>query len=420
MPPGFQFPNQTDVWTPQPETRAASRTSHSFLGVARLKSGVSLEAAQVELNTVAARLEQQYPDSNKGRGVAIVPLQDVVVGDVRFTLYLLWGVVGVVLLIAYANTATLLLGNALARTGEIAVRAALGASRRRLIRQVVTESVLLSLVAGTVGMLLAHWGVRVLVTLTPADVVRLTDTGLDGRVLAFTLVASIVTSVVFGLVPAFHASRVDLAGAVKQGGAPAAMGRRVIRARGILVVCEIALAVVLVTGAGLLVRSLLALHRVDLGFQPENVLVMRATGVRTPAENNAFFGALLPRIAALPGVMAVGATSIPPGDLAYSGDGSYFIDRVPESRDRNLDPRALFTIVAPGAFAALGIPLKDGRDFSESHAAEPTGRDRQRGARPQGAPGQNPSAGHFLFLDRKRMMIIGVVGKSASATRRSS
>ncbi len=191
------------------------------------------------------------------------------------------------------------------------------------------------------------------------------------------------------------------------------MGRRVIRARGVLVVCEIALAVVLLTGAGLLVRSLIALHRVDLGFQPENVLVMRATGVRTPAENNAFFGALLPRIAALPGVVAVGATSIPPGDLSYSGDGSYFIDRVPESRDRNLDPRALFTIVAPGAFAALGIPLKEGRDFSESDTADsPLVAIVNEALVRKALPGQNP-IGRTIFCswDRKGgMTIVGVVG----------
>ena len=191
------------------------------------------------------------------------------------------------------------------------------------------------------------------------------------------------------------------------------MGRRVIRARGVLVVCEIALAVVLLTGAGLLVRSLIALQRVDLGFQPENVLVMRATGVRTPAENNAFFGALLPRIGALPGVVAVGATSIPPGDLSYSGDGSYFIDRVPESRDRNLDPRALFTIVAPGAFAALGIPLKEGRDFSESDTADsPLVAIVNEALVRKALPGQNP-IGRTIFCswDRKGgMTIVGVVG----------
>ena len=413
MPPGFQFPNRTDVWTPQPLTPTASRTSHNLLGVARLKPGVSIEAAQSELNTVAARLEQLYPDSNKGRGVNLVRLQEVSVGDVRFTLYLLWGVVGVVLLIACANTATLLLGNAIARTSEIAVRAALGASRARLMRQLVTEGLLLSLVAGTVGIALAYWGVQVLVRLTPADVVRLTDASLDARVLAFTLAASIVTSLLFALVPALHASRVDLSGPIKLGGGRAAMGRRVARARGALVVCEIALAVVLVTGAGLLLRSLVALHRVDLGFQPENVLVMRATGVRSTAENNMFFAGLLPRIEALPGVVAVGATSIPPGELSYSGDGSYFIDRVPEPRDRNLDPRALFTIVAPGAFTALGIPLKHGRDFNAGDTAEsPLVAIVNEALVRQAIPGQNP-IGRTIFCswDRKGgMTIVGVVG----------
>jgi predicted permease len=413
MPPDFQFPNRTDVWTPQLLTPTTNRTSHNSLGVARLKPGLSIDAAQLELNTIAARLEQLYPDSNKGRGVSLVRLQDVTVGNVRFTLYLLWGVVGVVLLIACANTATLLLGNAVSRTGEITVRAALGASRARLMRQLVTEGLLLSLIAGTVGIALAYWGVQVLVTLMRDDVIRLTDTGLDARVLVFTLAASVVTSLLFGLVPAFHASRVDLVGAMKLGGGRAAMGRRVARARGALVVGEIALAVVLVTGAGLLLRSLLELQKVNLGFQPENVLVMRATGVRSPTDNNRFFATLLPRIEALPGVVAVGATSIPPGELSYSGDGSYFIDHVPEPRDRNRDPRALFTIVAPGAFAALGIPVKHGRDFNGGDTAEsPLVAIVNDALVRQALPGQNP-IGRTIFCswDRKGgMTIVGVVG----------
>ena len=365
MPPGFQFPNGTDVWTPQPDTAAASRTSHSFFAVARLKTGVSVAQAQAELDTIAGRLEQEYPDSNQGRGVAARSLQDSLVGDVRLTLYLLWGVVGLVLLIACANTATLLLGKATMRTREIAVRTALGAGRRRIIRQLVTESLLLAFVAGVGGVSLAYWGTRAFVALTPADVVRLTDTGIDTGVLVFTVVVSIATSLLFGLVPALHASKVDLVDAVRLAGSRTALGGRLARTRRLLVVVEVALAVVLVTGAGLLAKSLVALGRVDLGFSPGNALVMKATGVRTFQENNAFFDALLPRIAALPGVAAVGATSIPPGDLSNSGSGAYFIDRVPEQRDREREPSALYTIVTPGAFAAMGIPITRGRDFDQ-------------------------------------------------------
>lgn len=365
MPPGFQFPNITDIWSPQTGRGAGSRTNHSFLAVGRLKPGVSLEQAQAELSAIAAGLEQQYPDSNKGRGVALLGLQDELVGDVRLTLYLLWGVVGLVLLIACANTATLLLGKATARTREVAVRAALGASRRRIVRQLIAESLLLALVAGACGMLLAYWGAKVLVALTPADVVRLAETNIDEGVLAFTLAVSLATSVLFGLVPALHASKVDLIDALKHEGARSVTSGRAIRTRGVLVVSEIALAVVLLTGAGLLLKSLMALHNVELGYQPENALVMKATGVRPMQETNAFFREVMSRIAALPGVVAVGATMVPPGDLSNSGNGSYFIDRMPETRDRTKDPFAYFNVVSPGTFAASGIPLKSGRDFND-------------------------------------------------------
>ena len=171
MPAGFQFPGRTDVWLPQ-TTSQTSRTGHNFFAVGRLKPGVSLERGQADLSAVAAALEQQYPDSNQGRGVTAVPLHDELVGDVRLTLYLLWGVVALVLLIACVNTATLLLGKATARTRELALRATLGASRTRIMRQLITESLLMAMVAGIAGLVMAYWGSRVLAALSPFEVVR--------------------------------------------------------------------------------------------------------------------------------------------------------------------------------------------------------------------------------------------------------
>ncbi len=369
MPPGFQFPGETDIWAPQ-TTSSTSRTGHNLFAVARLKPSVTLEQARAELNTIAARLAEQYPESNKGRGVTAIPLQDELVGDVRLTLYLVWGVVGVVLLIACANTATLLLGKATGRTREMAVRTALGAGRGRIARQLIAESLLLALVAGVCGILLASWGVRALVALSPSDVVRLTEIRIDWGVLAFTLGISLATSVFFGLVPALHASKVDLMDAVKQGGARSVVGGRAVRTRGLLVVAEVALAVVLLTGAGLLVKSLLALHQTELGFRPENVLVVKATGVRSRAENDVFFAQLIARLATLPGVAAVGATSIPPGDFSNAGTGAHFIDRIPAQRDRGREPLTVLTIVAPGSFEVFGIPVKEGRDFNDGDSAD--------------------------------------------------
>lgn len=411
MPAGFRFPRQTDIWGPQ-RTRSTSRTGHNFFAVARLKPGVSLERGQADLNTIAARLEQEYPASNKGRGVLAAPLQEELVRDVRLTLYLLWGVVGVVLLIACANTATLLLGKAMARTREIAVRIALGASRSRIIRQLVTESLLLALIAGAAGIVLAYWGVNLLAALTPSEAVRLTEIRIDGVVLSFTMAVSIAATVLFGLVPALHASKVDLTNAIKQAGR-SMHGRRMVRTRGMLVVSEIALSVVLVTGAGLLIKSLIALHNVELGFKPGNVLVMKATGIHSRKENDAFFRSAMSRIASLPGVVAVGATSIPPGDLSNAGSGSYFIDWLPEQRERTVNPEALFTIVAPGIFEALGIPLKSGRDFNERDTGDSPLVAIVNEALVRKSFGNEDPIGRTIFctFDRKDpMTIVGVVG----------
>ena len=412
MPPGFEFPGRTELWVPF-VTSSTSRTSHNLLAVGRVRPGVALESAQAELTTIAAGLERQYPESNKGRGVIAIPLQDVLVGDVRRTLYLLWGVVGVVLVIACANTATLLLGKATMRAREMAVRTALGASRSRIVRQLITESLLLAIVAGAGGVIAAAWGAKVLAALTPADIVRSTTIGIDRGVLAFTLAVSVLTSVLFGLIPALHASRVELSDAVKQGGGRALVGAEGTRTRGLLVVCQIALAVVLLTGAGLLAKSLVALRNTDLGFRPENVLVARATGVRAQAENNAFFGELLSRVAVLPGVVAAGATSAPPGDLSTMGDGAFFIDRIPAQRDRERDPRAMFIVATPNAFAALGMPVTRGRDFSPSDTAEaPLVAIVNEALVRRGFGSQEPIGRtiHCSFDRPEAMTIVGVVG----------
>ena len=411
LPQGFRFPGDTDVWIADTAT-ATSRTRHNRFAVGRLRPNVSLEQAQAELTTIATRLGQAYPDSNKGRGVAAGWLQDRLVGSVRVTLYLLWGVVGIVLLIACANTATLLLGRAAARRREIAVRTAVGASRLRIVQQLIAESLVLALVAGALGMMLAFWGAEALVALAPFDVVRSAGIGIDGGVLAFTLVVSLATSVLFGLVPALHASKVDLTEAVKQG--RSVTGGRTIRTRGLLVVSEIALAVVLMTAAGLLTKSLIALYNVDLGFRADNVLVMKATGVRSIRENNAYFTDVIARIGLLPEVVAVGATSIPPGELSNSGSGAYFIDRRPETRDRATEAQALYTVVTSGAFAALGIPLKSGRDFDDGDIVDrPLVAIVNESLVRRSFAGENPIGRTILCsFDRPNdgMTIVGVVG----------
>jgi predicted permease len=414
LPPGFRFPDNTDLWVPRnigPEDMKY-RGGQNWLAVGRLKPGVRLESARAEMTIIARRLEQQYPEANKDRTVGIKRLREKMVGNIRLTLYLLLGAVSVVLLIACANTATLLLGKATARTREVAVRAALGASRRRIVRQLITESFLLAVLAGAAGLLLAYWGSAALVALAPAGLPRLTEVVIDRWVLAFTIGISVLTSFLFGLVPAMYASKIDLNEALKQSAAKSVIGGGIIRMRGLLVVGEIAMAVMLLSGSALLIKSFIALHKVALGFRPENVLVMRATVPAAQTQDiSRFFQDLLPKIASTPGVLSAGATMAPPGHIESSG--GYFVDHLPPQPDWSSAPNAVLSVVAPGTLAALGIPLRSGRDFSEDDTAErPLVALVNEALVRRSFPGRNP-IGRTIFCPYDKlqgMTIIGVAG----------
>jgi predicted permease len=417
LPPGFGFPDKTDLWYPVNtiflEPTAHFRGGRNYFAVGRLKSGVSLEQAQTEMTLIAQRLEQEYPESNKGLTVAVSRLRDEMVGGVRLTLYLLLGAVGVVLLVACANTATLLLGKATARSREVAIRAALGASRQRLVRQLVTESLLLALFAGVLGLLFAYGGSKALVALAPADLPRLSEISVDRWVLAFTLGTAIITSLLFGLAPALYAARVDLSEALKQGGRRMVSCIGMVRTRGVLVVAETALAVVLLSAAGLLLKSFKALQSVDLGFRPEKVLTMKATVPAPIPAARQFFEDMLPQIRALPGVLAVGATMALPGQIGSMATGPYFFGHLPPQRDWPAAPSAVISVVAPGTFAALGIPLRSGRDFNDSDGSDkPLVAVVNEALVRKSLPGENPIGRTVfcLFDSAQPMTIVGVAG----------
>jgi putative ABC transport system permease protein len=415
LPPAFHFPDKTDIWFPAsvfPETN--ERSAHNYRVVGRLKPDATLEQAQAQMTSIGTRLAQQYPTSNKDKNVAVTRMRDDLVSNVQLTLYLLLGAVTLVLLIACANVANLLLAKSTTRTREIAIRAAVGASRARIIRQLITESLLLAMLSALAGLLLAVWGSAALVALAPKNVPRLAETSVDGWVLAFTLGISVISSLLFGLAPALHASRVDLNDALKQGGGRAVVGGGG-RIRAALVVAEIALSVVLLAGAGLLIKSFNALHNVALGYHPEHVLVMEtsvpASDLKSARRATSFYKDLLHDVAALPGVTASGATRSTPGHVP--SDGSYWLDHLPPREQMGNAPGAVLSVVTPGAFAALGIPLRTGRDFSaaDTYEAPFTAIVNEALAR-ESFPGQDP-IGHSIFcgLDSLNpMRIVGVVG----------
>ena len=328
MPPGFEFPIQNDpveLWTTiagdasGKEPVTDQRGAHFLRVVGRLKPGVSEEQAQAELTAIAARLEQQYPDENTRKGLRMESALAALVGDIRPALLILLGAVACVLLIACANVANLLLARATSRHKEMAIRAAMGASRIRVIRQLLTESLLLSLLGGAIGLLLAVWWSDLLIALGKDDIPRAVEVGIDWRVLTFTLGVSLLTGLIFGLAPAFHSSKTELVDSLKEGGRGTSEGARRNRVRNVLVVSELAIAVMLLVGAGLLIQSLWRLQNVNSGLQPENVLTFNVTLPETKYKydrQTQFFIDLKSRLESTPGVQS--ASVIFP--LPLSGD----------------------------------------------------------------------------------------------------
>ena len=368
MPAGFQYPRDVELWVPlafgTPQTSV--RRFHFLRPVGRLKAGVSLEQAQADFTSIARQLAEQYPDSNREYGAGLVSMSERIIGSMRQPLLILSGAVAFVLLIACANIASLLLARASARQKEIAVRAALGASRARIARQMLTESLLLSVFGGTLGLLVASWGIKALVALSSDNIPRVKEVGIDGRVLGFTLGVSIVTGIIFGLIPAIQASRTDLNETLKEGGrsAATAMGQWIRRA---LVVFEVAIALTVLIGAGLMIKSFMKLSEVDPGFKPANVLTMQvALAVQKypePSQRTAFFKQLVHRVEGLPGVEAVGTIS----QLPMSGqqeDTRFTIEGKPSGPDER--SYANSRVASPDYFRALGIPLLKGRYFTDA------------------------------------------------------
>ncbi len=371
MPAEFQFPDaSTEIWKPiLLDAEAVSdnnRGSHGFTVLARMKAGVTLDQAQAGLNAVTATFKAEHPNNYRnGFSTMLRPLQDEIVGDTGRPLVLLLAAVGFVLLIACANVANLMLARAASRAKEIALRTALGASRGRLVQQLLTESVLVSLVGGAAGLLLALWGVRLLVAAAPDSIPRLDEVGVDGRVVAFTALLSLGTGLLFGLVPAIRASSAHLNEALKEGGrggATAAHGR----AGRWLVMSEVALSLVLLIGAGLLVHSFARLQTVEPGFNSSNLLSFRlslpSSRYTTFAKGDAFFEDLFTSLQRTPGIAGVAATSA----LPFSGTGgsrSFYIEGRGINRPED-QPEEQLRFVTHGYFNTMKIPLLAGREFA--------------------------------------------------------
>jgi putative ABC transport system permease protein len=368
MPPGFKYPEISELWTPLAlTTKEFTRTDHGLNAIARLKDGVTIEQAQAEMNNIAARIEQQNPVTNEGLGVSVVSLHKRLAGDYREGLLILLGVVGCVLLVACVNVANLMLARASARQKELALRAALGASRWRVIRQLMLESLILATIGGLLGLALSKGALHLLLQAIPIKLPFWMNFGLDLRVLAFTAGVTLLTGFIFGVVPALQSSRVDLNDTLKEGGR-GSLTSSGSHSRSLLVVTEIALSLVLLVGAGLMIQSFLRLRRVNVGLDPKSVLTLSIglPRVKYPEgpQRAAFFGSLIERVRALPGVEAAAATAT----LPLSGGNwgrSITVEGYPVLPVGQA-PMIQHTVVTPTYFQTMGIHLLAGRDFTDA------------------------------------------------------
>ena len=404
----------TDVFLPVsyfPNKRGLARGETEILVLGKLRPGLSLDEARTDMTLVARRLEQAYPDTHAGRGVEIVPLHEQIVGDMRPALLVLLGAVGLVLLIACANVANLLLARASRRRRELAVRAALGAGRSRLFRQLLTESVLLALTGGALGLLVGHWGLALLATVAPPGVLPDSVT-LDGRMTWFAFALTAATGLGFGLVPALQASRPDLDGVLKEAGRGGS-GAGGHRFRDALVVAEATLSLVLLVGAGLLLRSAVALQHAELGLRTDHLLTaeFRLPPAKYPEPRviAAFFRQTLERIRAVPGIESAALVRAVP----FSGNGgstTYQVEGQPEPA-KGREPVAQINIVSPGYFRTLGIPLLQGRDFDEHDTSDaPAVAIVNDTMARQLWPGVDPVGRRLRLRDAGWVAVAGVVG----------
>ena len=376
MPGSFRFPSETDLWispryvVPEHILRPSidmttSRDSHYLNAIARLKPGITIRQAGAEMDTIANRLEKLYPGDNEGRGVSLTTIREDVVGKIRPTLLVLFGAVGFVLLIACGNVANLLLARGASRQKEMAIRTALGASRFRLIRQLLTESALLAIGAGALGILLALWGINALVALIPADITPTKGIQIDTVVFGFTLVLSLITGLVFGVVPAWQATRGELNESLKDGGRGSSGGLRRSRVRSVLIVSEIALSLVLLIGAGLMIKSFIRLVHVNPGFETGHIATMRlslpAAQYQTAPKRAMFFQQVITGLQGFSGIQSAGAISRLPLTSGNSSRG-FNIEGHAESNDSvNIDYR----VISPDYFRSMGIRLVKGRDIDD-------------------------------------------------------